>query len=277
MLGAVAAALVVAAIVLLLAPWSGSPSASSRSGSSDDHEIAEQVNLTRSDFPSGWTADSSTGPLGGFLGSSGQRADPGLTPAQRRRATRIIRTFQQCVGVPASKDGVFESAGSAPSARVSSPGFAGPPSGLAMEAGSRVSVFSSSGPVTVAVAEITNPKFPRCFGAVIGKELTLVAQRVATSSPGVSYGAPQVQPLTLPQHAGATAVGVDVTLPLTAGNLSGSLQFDLVLVGGGRIEAVLVAYGLAVGGSSGFPTSLTTSLTTTLEHNVATEGAATGA
>jgi hypothetical protein len=276
-LAAVVVVLVAAAILLPLTTHgtvksAGTPGAPS--GSSDNREVAAQVNLVRSDLPQGWEVDSSGGPLSGILGSPGQSPSRRLTPAEQQQLIKITRQYEQCVGVSAAEDQIFGSSGPAPSAEVSSPAFAGPSSGPVIYAGSQAAVFSSSGPVTAAAAQIIRPAFPRCFGAALGQEIVLGGQ-ASEASTGVSYGSPQVRPLALPRRTGATAVGVDVTVPLTvtADGSSSSVQLGAAIVVGGRLEANLVTYS----GPSGFPAALSGKLTADLERNVATEGDPTGA
>jgi hypothetical protein len=270
LIAAFALVLVVAAVVVPLTVGSGGTPRSGRSSSLGDGEIAKQANLTWSDFPSGWTVDPSLGPLGGLLHpSSGQIDTQDLTPAQRL----VRHQYERCMGIRASTDDVFGSGGPSPTASVVSPVFVSPSSVLVTAAGSRVNVYSSAATVTTAVTQIDSPKFKGCFGSAIWQTIELGAARRAASSPaGVSYGSPKIQPFSLPHHAGATAVGVEVTVPVTAASQTGAVQLGLILVGGGRIEATLVTYGVTYAGSSGFPMSLTTSLTATLEHNVATAG-----
>ena len=260
--------LVAAAVAIPLAIGS-TTSGRNRTGLPGDHEVAAQANLSRADLPSGWTVAPPGGPLGNIFGSPGR--GPALTPAQQQASTTIARRYEQCVGVSGSKDRIFGSKGPTPDAQVSSPVFAGPSSGPAMLAGSRVAVFASSTPVESAIAQITRPEFAQCFGAALGQEIVLGA-KAGVGSTGVVFGTPEVQPLAVPKTAGADAAGVDIIVPLSGDGQSSSLQVGAVIVAGGRLEADLITYG----GPAGFPSSLTGKLAWALEQHVVTEGMATG-
>jgi len=237
-------------------------------GHSGDHEVAQQINISANDLPSTWSVDPSTGgPLGAFFSSQG--AEPTLSAGQRRALSEVASGYERCMGIGAAADRIFGHAGSAPTAQANSPVFAAPTAGPIVETGSQTQVFSSTAAVAADRTQVSNARFPQCFGSALGTEFLVGAQ----SGTGASFGTPQVQPLALPETPGVATVGIDLTIPITSGAVTVSTQFGFVLAGGGRVEATLITFAAA----TVFPAPLTDSLTAALEHNIAVRGTATGA
>ena len=232
-----------------------------------DRQVAQQIALTQGDLPSGWTVDhSSDGPLSGLL-STGNSA---LTPAEQQQAETISTQYEGCMGIPASEDRIFGSAGAIPTAQAASPAFAAPGAAESVEAGSTVDMFARPAAVQADEAQISAAGFPRCFGAALGQLLTAGSSTGTSSS--VLIGTPQVQALTLAQQAGVRTVGVDLVIPVVHSGTSTPLQFGVVLIDGGRAEATLVTF--ASPGT--FPSALTASLAGTLAAHVAAYGMGSG-
>jgi hypothetical protein len=261
-------ALVIAAIVLpIAADHSGGARPPISGAQFSDRDLARQLNLQQSDLPSSWTVDnSSSGPLSGFLTPGGGTGAP--TPQDQKLANQVATQFEQCMGITASDDRIFGSAGSKPSAAASSPAFASPSGAPDEEAASSVDVFASRAMVAADVAQISKSQFPSCFGAALGT--SFVGAATATPSAG-QVGQPTVQAVTLPQRAGIVAAGVDVTIPVTRQGATVPIQFGVVLVGGGRAEATLYTFSEP----DAFPASLATSLSNALSSNIVSESGGT--
>jgi len=118
------------------------------------------------------------------------------------------------------------------------------------------------------VAQISNAKFPACFGAALG---TSFVDAVNNAGNGDQAGQPQVQEITVPQRGGVQSSGVAVTIPLSHQGGTTPVQFGVVLVGGGRAEATLYTFST----DTSFPPGLTASLSLTLANNIATESSGT--
>jgi len=264
------AALVVAAVIVAVVALASPESSASRPAAAHgDHAMAQQINLSLASVPDGWKVDASgSGPLSGLLG--GGSSSP-TTPAQSQQADQTAKTFEQCLGVPPSSDRIFGSAGGTPTAQASSPAFASPTSPPLLEAGSTVEVYATAAPVSADLAEVSEPKFPTCFGQALGQLLAGSAQSGAGSS-GVTVGTPQVSTIGVATHDGVQALGVAIDLPLSKAGQQSDLQFGFTLLGGGRTEATLVTFSAP----TPFPASLTTSLAQSLQTNIATEGSGTG-
>ena len=271
---AIVALVVAGAIVLVVDLARSTPSpnrgAAPPSGTGD-RVLAADINVDRTDFPNGWTVDSSAnGPLNSFLGGSGGAARP--SPAQQREIDRVGRQYESCMGLPPSQDRFFGPASSRPVVQVSSPAFAAPSTAVALEAGSQTAIYRSAATVQADLNQIGDQRFPSCFGGAIGTEFVDALAKAAGQS-GATYGTPTVKRLTLPQRGKASAVGVDLTLPIAAGGRSTTLQFGFAFVGGGRVESSLVTFATP----SGFPAALSGRLTAALERKLLAAGSATGA
>jgi hypothetical protein len=236
-----------------------------------DRQVARAINITASDVPATWTVDGSpTGPLAGFLGVGPSRGGGGtsVTPSEQ---AEVQSHYESCMGVRASADQIFGSAGASPSAEASSPAYAAPDQAgtVVTETGSVVQLFASSADVATGTAQIAEPQFPSCFGAALAQLFDLQGGAAA----GSGVGSPVATALSLPQQAGVHASGVSLAIPLSKGGQTTSMDIGFVLVGGGRAEAELFTFSLA----TPFPLSLQTSLTRTLESNVVEKSTATGA
>jgi hypothetical protein len=261
----VTALVAVAAIVVPFAASTSPASSSEAAGSA--HKLAAAINLESWNFPSGWQIDSSAdGPLSGFLGQQPTSAAP--SSGLDHQAQSITSGFEHCLGVDAAHDRIFGAGGVPPRAQVSSPAFASP--NESAEAGSVAGVFRSASEVSADVAQISQPRFPDCFGAAIG-ELFLEGARPGAAKSGLSVGEPQVQALHLSAPQGAAVVGVSVTLPLSQNSTVVPIEIGVVFVGGGRDEATLFTFSAG----QAFSSALIQSLASTLAHNVATNGAGT--
>ncbi|HMD45554.1 MAG TPA: hypothetical protein VKG43_05315 [Acidimicrobiales bacterium] len=268
--------LIAAAVVLaVVAAAAGGPGSAPRSGTSAgasaraDRQVAEQINLSAADLPPDWTIDSSgQSPIQGFLGGGGG-GSPSVTPTEHQQAEQIAQHFEQCMGLPSGSDRIFGAASVSPVAGAASPVFKAAGAASLVEAGSSVSIFRSASSVTADLTQISNPKFPGCFGTALGAYLVIGASAAASAT----VGAPQVAPMSLTASPGARVAGVTVDVPLTNGSVTASLQIGVVLVGGGRAEATLVTF--ATPGAFSVP--LTSDLAADLERNVATDGSGTGA
>jgi len=232
-----------------------------------DHLVAQQIALTRSDLPTTWSVDRSPdGPLSGLL-STGNAT---LTPAQQQEADAVSTQYEVCMGIPASEDRIFGTAGVQPTAQAASPAFAAPSGADTVEAGSTVAMFAQPSAVAADQVQIGSAAFPRCFGTALGQLLT--AGSSTTTSSAVQVGTPQIETLALHQRAGVQSVGVQVVIPVVHSGTSTPLEFGVVMVDGGRAEATLLTF--ASPGT--FPASLTSTLAGTLEANVAAYGAGRG-
>jgi hypothetical protein len=256
--------LIAAAIAIPIAARGPAPHRSPEDAVVARRQLADQINLQRADLPSTWTVDRApNGPLSGFLGAGTSNAQP--SQSDTHLAARVAAQFERCMGITSSSDRIFGPAGSTPSASSSSPAFAAPPGSSGEEAGSSVDVYASSEQVAADAAQIASAKFPACFGAALGTSFVGAATSGAI---GEQVGQPQVQPTTVPQLRGVTSSGVDVTIPLTDQGTTVSVQFGVVLVVGGPVEATLFTFSEA----NGFPPVLTSSLSRMLADNIAAEG-----
>jgi hypothetical protein len=232
-----------------------------------DRQVAQQIGLAEDDLPSGWTVDHSVdGPLSGLLTTG----NSGLTPAEQQQAEAISTQYEACMGIRASEDRIFGTAGADPTAQAASPAFAAPGGAATVEAGTTVDMYAHPSSVQADAAQISASGFPHCFGTALGQLLTASSSSATSSS--VLIGSPQIQTLALTQQAGVQTVGVDLVIPVDHSGTTTPLQFGVVLIDGGRAEVTLVTF--ASPGS--FPTSLTVSLAGTLAAHVATYGTGSG-
>ncbi len=242
----------------------GTPTPTAGSASARAQQVAQSVNLSRGDVPTGWQVDASAnGPISAFL----HNGPASQTPAQKATNARLAAQYERCMGLSSAADRIFGSAGTSPLATAASPAFAAPRAQL-MEAGSQVAVFASPVPVAADVAQVTGPRFPTCFGDALANEFNSLG-----AGAGANVGAPHVAQLTsLPEIGGVRAVGVALTLTATFAGQSATVQLGFVLAGGGRIESTLVTFA----GNTTFPLALTRGMTATLERRMVQLGAGPG-
>ena len=266
----VAEVLLVAAAIVIPVVGSAGTSGTGPSRAFADRQLARQLNLNRSDVPSTWVLDRSTdGPLSGFLGLGGGSGQP--TKQDQKLASRVAAQFEECTGIPASRDRFFGPAGSKPSGSSSSPAFAAPASATGssgQEAGSSVAVFASTGAVAADEAQMSSTTFPACFGAALATSFVGAA---ANDGTGSQLGQPEVTPVSLPDRKGVATAGVDVTIPVTRQGTVVPVQFGIVLIGGGRAEATLYTFS----DQGPFPEALVSSLSQVLVTNLVSEGSGT--
>ncbi|MHB8220321.1 MAG: hypothetical protein ACYDHU_08370, partial [Acidimicrobiales bacterium] len=264
----IAIAVVALAVALPLTLGGGAPPTPPLSPSALAGRTADQVNLHRADMPAGWAVDpSATGPLSGFLGTtgsakSGKKARSTTTASTSNSSSALapaVRAFKQCLGISPDQRTFLGGSGAPPLAKASSPAFAEQSAGSStVEAGSTSTVFGSDAPVTSAVSIIKMPQFAGCFGTLVGQLLVVEG---GSGSTKVTFGTPHVAPLPIPPTAGVTMAGVDVTVPVNGSTLHPpSVQLGVVLIGGGRIESTLFTFALG----ATFPVLLTMSLASTL-------------
>ena len=247
----------VGAGIALTGDQSGPPSRISRTAS--DRQVAQQITLTRRDLPADWSVDRSPdGPLSGLL-STGNST---LTPAEQQESEAVSTQYEGCMGLPASQDRIFGTAGAPPTAQAASPAFAGPGRAGTVEAGSTVAVFAQPSTVAADQAQIASAPFPRCFGTALGQLLTARLAHRATSS--FQVGSPRVQALALHQRAGVQSVGLRAVIrSSTRGPAAGSSSaWCWSTVAGPRPTLLTFA------SPGSFPAPLTTTLADTLEANV---------
>jgi hypothetical protein len=258
--------LVIAAIVLPFAANRAAPPPASppRNPQFSAQQLARQLNLVQSDVPSDWVVDRSPdGPLNALL-SSGSSAGAPSPQEQKPANNQVASQFEQCMRITAAQDRIFGSAGSKYSAASSSPAFESPNGGPDEEAGSSVEIFATSRLVADDVAQIAKSQFPSCFGTALAALFVGAAGNVPG---GGQIGQIAVQPLTLPQRAGVTTSGVDVTIPVTRQGATVPIQYGVVLIGGGKAEGTLYTFSEP----QSFPSSLDSTLTSGLVHNIVTE------
>ncbi|HLN18357.1 MAG TPA: hypothetical protein VK277_16575 [Acidimicrobiales bacterium] len=249
----VAVAALVARVVTAVGPGSG-VSASRHSAVRGDVELARQIDLTRADFPPGWTAGvTEPVPLSTLLTGT---ADAGWS------GTQLAASYEHCMGVGPLLDPVFGRLGGAPTAAVVSPIFDEGDRTMDDVAAS-VRIFATSSPVAAGVSQVQEPRFTHCFAAGV----TALVGGTASGSPRIE----SVTPLEDGQP-GAAMAGADVVLGVGDGRLAPSVEVVFAVVGGGRAEVQLVA----VRDPAGWPSSLTTSLTDRLESKVSELGNGTG-
>jgi hypothetical protein len=221
-------------------------------------------------MPPGWAPDSANdGPLSGFLGGTGGTGPQ--SRQDRKLASQVAVQFEQCMGIGAAADRFFGPGGSRPTASSSSPAFAAPvPStaGPAQQAGSMVSVFPSNRAISADVAQMSNPKFPGCFGAALGTSFIGAATNAGA---GNQLGQPVVQSIAHAASGGVASAGAVVTIPLNRQGTVVPIAYGIVLIGGGRAEASLYTFSE----QTPFPATLQSSLAQILAGNIASESAGT--
>ncbi len=208
------------------------PSAPHVTVSSPDQQVADSVQLTRADLPSGWTVSSNT-----------------AVPARDHAAqSGIVTEFARCLGVSVQQAlQLLLGNGTDQTAESSSPTFVGP---VAADSGTSVELVTSAAVVRTQQDERSDfagfalPGFPRCSAAAIAAELQL---GVDDASGGRFHPGPATATaLALPSAGAVQTLGQLVDFTVSDGTGSIPVEVETVVLGTDRIVAQYQA--CAIGG-----------------------------
>jgi hypothetical protein len=223
-----------------------------------DHVLAEQLMLTRSDLPDGWTIS----PGGSGTGNS---------PRVQTGESKITRVFAGCMGISQSEAAlILGGSASDQTAQASSSVFVGPPtpdqSGFALELQTAASIVRSHQDEQTDFAPLADPRYPHCAGGALASETQLGADSASgrNERPSPSF-VTTVDPVAL---AGEQASGLLVAFNVSDRSASVPVEVETVSLGHDRIEASIQA--LAVGGQ--IPPTAVSSPLSIFEQRVAAGG-----
>lgn len=156
--------------VVLLSSFAGGLAAivwQHRSNATQELALAQSVNLTLRDLPTGWNVTPNSAlsyiipPSTEVVTSTTTTAPPTTSPASLLWR-QISLEFQRCIGVSPKKDRIYGAAGQMPDYQVSSKIFSST-SFKGIEIGSTTQYYSTTTMVQRDVAEMSLPKFGSCF------------------------------------------------------------------------------------------------------------------
>ncbi len=224
---------------------------------SPDQQLVNQLMLTRSDLPHGWTVNTNT------AGSGSQK--------MQNAEIAVTRAFARCMGIT-DQQGAIVLGGQATdqTAQTASPIFVAPtsgaPAGFALELQTAASIVRTHLDEQSDFALYANPQYPQCAATAVASELQLGANNA--SGHNGQPGPATASVLHLPAPAGEQLSGLLMTFTVSDGSASVPVEVEAVSLGTDRIEAALQAF--AIGGR--IPTGVLAGSLSAFEQRVAGDG-----
>ncbi|HEY7946313.1 MAG TPA: hypothetical protein VID75_01485 [Acidimicrobiales bacterium] len=224
---------------------------------SSDQRLADQLMLSRSDLPHGWTINTDSG--------------SGNSPQMRSAESAITKAFARCMGITDQKGSVvLGGPASDQTAQTSSPVFVAPSSpeepGFAFELQTAARIVRTHRNEQDDAALYANSRYPQCVATAVAAEVQLGANNA--SGQNDQPGPASATMVDLHAPAGEQLSGLIIAFTVSDRSMPVPVEVEAVSLGTGRIEADLQAF--SIGGR--IPTDVLAPSVSTFEQRVAGNG-----
>jgi len=212
-------------------------------------KIAADVNLTSTDVPSGWRSNGEGGPcVASGLGSNPSAPYCGNGPLPGSNQQQNDETFARCLGLPVAQVSMFtgndepgepptySSSTFSPSSGLSTSTTVDPPS-----AQMYVTVEPSAAIMRTDLDAVARPEFITCTQQWLHNSYALkMAQAIGSpAGQGGIHEAFSLAPATVATVRGISATAYRMTINTSVGGHSFEVDAESVVLGAGRVEAML--------------------------------------
>jgi hypothetical protein len=207
-------------VIPVAPPTTAPPAPSTMNGppaSANPLTVAEKVNLTRSELPAGWSR----------VVLSGKSFAPSTFADVHSTSNQVLAS---CLRLPRSHVGIMTGSTEPGGPKVFPSGIYVMKSGLHPSAISVASLVGSAAIERSDLSALLQPGTARCLDAYYASSFSSEHETSAL-----------VNRFTVPQHAGEQVIGLDVHIGITQNGHPSVFDWDVVVIGAGRLEIDLGA------------------------------------